>query len=95
MMKEHVTSALILLGSASQSLAVAHQHAFDDLLDKGFDSFKKKAPSMDFFFGGNLVKDIEEAEKANKLASKVVKGTSGSTSLSSKRVDFLLALQQS
>ncbi|XP_071801614.1 uncharacterized protein [Asterias amurensis] len=88
MVKEHVTSALILLGSASQSLAVARQHAFDDLLDKRFDSLKKKAPSMDFFFGGNLVKDIEEAEKANKLASKVVKGTSGSTSLSSKKSRF-------
>ena len=87
MMKEHVASALILLGSASQRLAVARQHAFDDLLDKRFDSLKKKAPSMDFFFGGNLVKDIEEAEKA-KLASKVIKGTSGSTSISLKKSRF-------
>ena len=45
---------------------------------------------MDFFFGGNLVTDIEEAEKANKLASKVIKGTSGSTSLSAKKSRFSL-----
>ena len=55
---------------------------------KRFDSLKKKAPSMDFFFGGNLVKDIEEAKKANKFASKVIKGTSGSTSISSKKSRF-------
>ena len=49
---DHVTSALILLGSASQVVALTRQRAFDELLDKRFDSIKKNAPSADFLFGG-------------------------------------------
>ena len=74
---QHITSVLILLGSASQSLAFSRQHAFDDLLDR-FDSLKQNSPSMDSLSGGNLAKDIEDAEKANKLAAKVTKATASS-----------------
>ena len=36
---------------------------------------------MDSLFGGNLVKDIEDAEKANKLAAKVTKAAASSATL--------------
>ena len=71
---DHISSALILLGSASQAVALHRQRAFDELLDKRFDSIKRNAPSADFLFGGSILKDIEEAEKASKLASKVTRG---------------------
>ncbi len=84
---QHVTSALIMLGSASQSLALSRQHAFDDLLDRRFDSIKRISPSMGALFGGNLTKDIEEAEKASKLAAKVTK-TGGTMATSFKGTKF-------
>ena len=71
---QHITSALILLGSASQSLALSRQHTFDDLLDR-FDSLKRNFPFIDSLFEGNLAKDIEDAEKAKKLAAKVTKAS--------------------
>ena len=76
---DHVTSALILLGSASQVVALTRQRAFDELLDKRFDSIKKNAPSADFLFGGSILKDIEDAEKASKLTSKVTRGQPSSS----------------
>ena len=75
---QHSTSALILLGSTSQSVALSRQHAFDDLLDRRFDSLKRNSPSMDSLFGGNFAKDIEDAEKSNKLAANMTKATASS-----------------
>ena len=90
---DHVTSALIILGSASQVVALTRQRAFDELLDKRFDSIKKNAPSADFLFGGSILKDIEDAEKASKLASKVTRGQP-SSSKSNRWTPYAAALSR-
>ena len=91
---EHLTSALILLGSASQSLATARQHLFDGIVDKRFEVLRKNSPSMNELFGSSILKDIEETEKANKLAAKVTKGAS-STPKEKRFAPYRLAMSRS
>ena len=79
------SSGLILLGSASQGLASTRQRAFDDVVDKKFDTLKRNQPSMGELFGSSLMKDIEETERANKLAAKVTSSRSHPSSSKDKR----------
>ena len=79
--EDHVTSALIFLGSASQKLELLRQHAFDKLLDRKFDSLKKNLPSMSYLFGGDVLKYIDDAQKVSKLAAKVTKSVTSKSAL--------------
>ena len=63
--KDHVTSALILLGSASQSLALARQHVYDDLhvVDRRIDSLKRNTPSMQVFSSREISSRIKRRQR--------------------------------
>ena len=91
---DHLTSSLILLGSASQSFASARQHLFDDIVDKRFEVLRKNSPSMSELFGSSIMKDIEETEKAHKLATKVTKAFS-STQREKRFTPYRLAMARS